>query len=291
MAEGTLQIGSWSGNKISIDPSKIYANAGLEYPRLIIPVRLDLNPIKESNARVTNYIILDTKAELFLADKNLKISDSISGSYPYKVFAERLNATYNLEFPLNNKGISKIEGYRRDNLALQLNLKFSIGLYEQNFIGSIDNSYTQIGFQIEQSYWVKNILPSLNFGEYFIIEIPRGNKLINEAWDYILKADDCYGRWDTKGVFANCREMGSLLDKVLKEKLSNNPNIVKWERSFSKFSHFVSLFLHVEDVKGNKPEGKVDVNKNDAEHILINSKALLKYAEELIKNDISFNIG
>jgi hypothetical protein len=288
MAEGTLQIRSWSGNQISIDPAKISANGGLEYPRLIIPVKLDLNPIKESDARVNNYIILDTKAELFLTEKKLKISDSISGSYPYKVFAERLTATYSLEFPLNHRIISKMEEYRGDNLTLQINLRFTIGIYEQNFISSIDNSYSQIALEIEQSYWVKNILPALNFGEYFIIEIPKGDKLISEAWEYILRADDCYGRWDTKGVFANCREMGTLLDKVVREKLSNNPNLIKWERSYSKFSYFVSLFLHVEDVKGNKPEGKVDVNKNDAEHILINSKALLKYAEELIKNNISF---
>lgn len=29
MLEGTLQIGSWSGNKISIDPAKIFANTEL----------------------------------------------------------------------------------------------------------------------------------------------------------------------------------------------------------------------------------------------------------------------
>lgn len=77
--------------------------------------------------------------------------------------------------------------------------------------------------------------------------------------------------------------MGYLLDKVVKEKLSNNPNISKWERSFSKFSRFVSLFLYVEDAKGNKPNGEIVVNKNDDEYIPINSKALLKYAENLLR--------
>ena len=283
MAEGTLQIRSWNGNQIFIDPANISANSGLEYPRIIIPIRLELNPIKESSARVTNFIILNTTAELFLEDKHLKISDSAFGSYPYKVFTERLNTTYSLEFPLNYKRISKIEENRRDNLTLQLNLHFTIGLYEQNFIGSIENSYVQMGFEIEQSYWVKNILPALNYSEYFLIEIPKGDKLINEAWAYVVKADGCYERWDTKGVFANCREMGSLLDRIVKEKLSNDPNIIKWERSFSKFDHFVSLFLHVEDVKGNKPNGDIIVNKNDSEHILINSKVLLKYAENLLR--------
>lgn len=289
MTEGTLQIGSWSGNKIFIDTGKISANSGLEYPRIIIPVRLELNPIKESSTRVTNFIILNTKAELFLEDKHLKISDSISGSYPYKVIAERLNTTYNLEFPLNYKRISKIENERNDNLTLQLNLHFTIGIYEQNFIGSFENSFSQMRFEIEQSYWVKNILPALNFGEYFIIEIPKGNKLVKEAWAYIEKADNCYKNWDTKGAYANCREVGVLLDRIIKEKLSGNPIMKKWKRTIGKFNYMSSLNLHIEEITNEEPKGIVEINKNDTEHIIIVTKALLKYAEELlIENDSSF---
>ena len=289
MTEGTLKIGSWSGNKIFIDTGKISANSGLEYPRIIIPVRLELNPIKESSARVTNFIILNTKAELFLEDKHLKISDSISGSYPYKVIAERLNTTYNLEFPLNYKRISKIENERNDNLTLQLNLHFTIGIYEQNFIGSFENSFSQMRFEIEQSYWVKNILPALNFGEYFIIEIPKGNKLVKEAWAYIEKADNCYKNWDKKGAYANCREVGGMLDRIIKEKLSGKPIMKKWKRTIGKFNYMASLNLHIEEITNEEPKGIVEINKNDTEHIIIVTKALLKYAEELlIENDSSF---
>ena len=289
MTEGTLKIGSWSGNKIFIDTGKISANSGLEYPRIIIPVRLELNPIKESSARVTNFIILNTKAELFLEDKHLKISDSISGSYPYKVIAERLNTTYNLEFPLNYKRISKIENERNDNLTLQLNLHFTIGIYEQNFIGSFENSFSQMRFEIEQSYWVKNILPALNFGEYFIIEIPKGNKLVKEAWAYIEKADNCYKNWDKKGAYANCREVGGMLDRIIKEKLSGKPIMKKWKRTIGKFNYMASLNLHIEETTNEEPKGIVEINKNDTEHIIIVTKALLKYAEELlIENDSSF---
>ncbi len=291
MTEGTLQIGSWSGNKIFIDSAKISANIGLEYPRLIIPVRLELNPIKESSARVTNFIILNTEAELFLEDKHLKISDSVSGSYSYKVIAERLNTTYNLEFPLDYKRISKIEAERIDNLTLQLNLHFTIGIYEQNFVGSFENSYAQMRIEIEQSYWVKNILPALNFGEYFIIEIPKGDQLINETWSYIERADNCYKMWDAKGAFANCREVGTLLDRTMKEKLSNNPILKKWKRAIEKFNYLSSLNLHIEDVLNEEPKGIVNINKNDTEHILIVTKALLKYAEELlIENNVQSKV-
>lgn len=282
MPQEILQIGSWSGNQISLDPAKISASSGLEYPRLIIPVRLDLNPIKESSTRILNYTIFCTNAELFLEPKHLKISDLIAGSYPYKVIAERLYTIYNLEFPLTYKRISKIETERIDNLTLQLIFHFTIGIFEQNFISTSENSNVQMRFEIEQSYWVKNILPALNYGEYFIIEIPKENKTINGAWLYIEKADKYYKMWNHKGTIVECREMGVLLNKVIQEKLLNNPNLEKWERSYSKYFHFVSLFLHTEDPKTKKIEGNINVTKNDAEHILFNAKLLLKYAENLL---------
>jgi hypothetical protein len=281
-----LTIRSYTGNEILIEPADITANRGLEYSRLIIPVKLNLNPIKEYDNRDLSFDLINLRAELFLEDKHLKVSDLVFGFFPYSVKQPKLNITYRLEFPLDYKRIMKIEEYRRHNLSIQIHFNFTTAIYDYNTVNSFENCYSQLKVDIEQSHWIKNILPSLSFGEYFLIEIPRGDELIEKAWAYIENADVCYGQWDTKGAFANCREMGNLLDKIVKEKLSSNPNIVKWDRSYSKFNHFVSLFLHVEDVKGNKPDGDIVVNKNDTEHILINSKALLKYAEYLLRESI-----
>jgi hypothetical protein len=211
----------------------------------------------------------------------------MSGSYSYNVRFPNVQTTYNLEFLLDNKRITKIEEERRNNLIMQLDLRLIIGLYEQNFINSIEPVYGQISFEIEQSHWVNKILPSLSYGEYFIIEIPKGNEQINEAWKYINKAENCFNTWDTKGTFANCRELGTFLNNLIKEKLDLDPNIKKWNRSFERFSHQVSLFLHVEeeDIKNKEPKGSININKNDAEHILIVTKALLKYAEGLLREN------
>ena len=283
MAVENLIVRQWTAGKIYVDPATISANMGLEYPRLIIPVKLTLNPVRQRNTVVLTFSIINTRAELFLADNpSLKISDSVSGSFPHNVILEGGEAVYSLEFPLNYKQVSKIETYRRDNLKLLLKLCFTNRVYEQESAIPFETRIVDMRFDIEQSYWVKNILPSLDFGEYFIVEIPKGEKRIKKAWEYIETAEKSYKMWDTKGAFANCRETGSLLDKIVREILSNKPDLKKWKRAIDKFNSLCSLDLHTEDIKNERPQGEITINKNDTEHIIIVTKALLKYAEELL---------
>ncbi|MCW3132422.1 MAG: hypothetical protein N2V73_06880 [Candidatus Methanospirare jalkutatii] len=134
--------------------------------------------------------------------------------------------------------------------------------------------------------WIYDYVPKFGMGEYFIIEIPKGEKIIKEAWDYVEKAEECFRTWDTKGVFANCREVGELLDKTISNKFKNSPTIKKWKRAIGKFEYSASLDLHVEEIsKKEKPEGDIKIGRAEAEHILIITKALIKYAEELLKED------
>jgi hypothetical protein len=44
-----------------------------------------------------------------------------------------------------------------------------------------------------------------------------------------------------------------------------------------------SLDLHEEDIKEEEPKGEVTIGKPETEHILIVTKALIKYAEELLQ--------
>ena len=41
----------------------------------------------------------------------------------------------------------------------------------------------------------------------------------------------------------------------------------------------------MEDIKEERPEGDIKIGKAEAEHILVITKALIKYAEELLKED------
>ena len=136
--------------------------------------------------------------------------------------------------------------------------------------------------RIPSTDWIHDYAPKLELGEYFIVEIPKGKGVIEEAWSYVEKAEECFRTWDTKGVFANCREVGGLLDKTISNRFKNSPTIKKWKRAVEKFNYSASLDLHVEDIKEEKPEGDIKIGKAEAEHIIIRTKALIKYAEELL---------
>lgn len=278
-----LRIGSWTGNKITVEPNQISANGGLDYPRLIIPLKLELKPIDN----IIPFTLLNIQAELYFENINSKVSDSIPVSFAYNVRIPDSNVTTNLEFPLDYKRISKIEEQRRDNLRIQIKLKVIIGIYEQNYLSKIENSFADLIIEVQQSHWVTKVLPNLLYGEYFLIEIPKGEKYLEEAWAYIKKADDCFNMWDSKGAFANCREVGTILNKTISEKLNKHVNFEKWKRSYDLFKHLTSLYLHIEDVKGNNSNEKIDVNKNDTEYIIILAKSLVKYAEGLIRTNFS----
>lgn len=43
------------------------------------------------------------------------------------------------------------------------------------------------------------------------------------------------------------------------------------------------MALHLEDLRRSYPAEEVKVGRGDAEHLLVATKALVKYAEELLK--------
>jgi len=171
--------------------------------------------------------------------------------------------------------------------------KFSTGRENQWIISGMGSHvFLRVGEQllkkdvrIHSSDWIHDYAPKLGMGEYFVVEIPKGEKVIEEAWSYVEKAEECFRIWDTKGVFANCREVGKLLNKIISNKFKNSPTIKKWKRAIGKFNYLASLDLHVEDIKEESPEGYIKIGKPEAEHILIITKALIKYAEEILKED------
>jgi len=162
--------------------------------------------------------------------------------------------------------------------------------------------------RIPSTDWIHDYAPKLELGEYFIVEIPKGKEIIEEAWGYVEEAEECFRGWNIGGVCNNCREAGKALDKAIKEKFGEDSFTYneRWGRAYLRFFNFlVSLGLHLENMKGesweelikNLPEGlphpkrRADYpndeikrfGKADAEHILTVTKLLIKYAEELMQ--------
>lgn len=151
------------------------------------------------------------------------------------------------------------------------------------FLGVNSQNIKKEGIRIASTDWIHDFAPKLGLGEYFIVEIPRGKETVRKAWDYVEKAEECSRQFDTKGVYANCREVGVLLTKVTKEKLENKPAIKKWKRAIDKFETLTSMDLHTEDITEQVPKGEISIGRPETEHVLIVTKALIKYAEELLQ--------
>lgn len=151
------------------------------------------------------------------------------------------------------------------------------------FLTINDQVLKKEGIRIPSVDWIHDFKPKLGLGQYFIVEIPKGKGVVKEAWDYVEKAEECYGQWDTKGAYANCREVGKLLDRTINGKFKNDPITKKWKRAIEKFETLTSLNLHEEDIKEQEPKGEITIGRPEAEHILIVTKAMIKYAEELLE--------
>lgn len=291
MAETSLTINGDSNNKIGIDPTQIRGEGGPDYPRLIMPLQLSLRPISNYTSQNKPFVVWDIKSKLFMENNPQKISDALSSISNFRIF-NSYTSQYDLEFPIDAYRVKKIEDIRKGaDLKLRLDLYFVVGIYEplivqndknqqvtKHFIAESETSFVQmLDIMVPQSSWIK-ILPSFGHTDYFLVEIPKSVKIIKDAWSYLEKAEIAFMRWDTQGVFTNCREVGSILENVLKEKIGSDDLMYsqRWSRFYKGFNHWASLDLHRADIK-------VEAKKADAEHIVFVTKSLIHYAEELLR--------
>ncbi|GAH12599.1 unnamed protein product, partial [marine sediment metagenome] len=79
-------------------------------------------------------------------------------------------------------------------------------------------------------------------------------------------------------------ECGSLLNNKMIEKYGKKGymNEERWGSCYRRFNHLSSIDLHLEEKIAKYPEEKVEINKSDAEHLIIITKALVNFAQELL---------
>lgn len=307
MSETTFTISNNAGNSVQPEIPKIKATGGREYPRLIVPLRLSLSPIKLSKDEKQYFDLISIHCELFIASSSLKISDAIFDMNPARINNRILNS-YEIEFPLDAYRVGLLQNKRAGDVHFRIVFSCLVGLYEKGFISRFERPYAQFEFKIPQSDWVKNILPSWDYCEYFIIEIPIGTKAIQKAWNSIKQAEEAFMKWDMSSVCSHCRDAASNLDKTISNKFGKESFTYneRWGRAFIRFFNYqASLGLHLGDMEGNswednvknlpacfpKPKKKADYpesevarfGKPDIEQLLIVTKSLAKYAEELLQ--------
>ncbi len=296
MAEGGFAVGGVSNNRVRIDATAIRGEGGPVYPRLVVPVQLDLNP--GGGQLNQGYVTLTVEGGLFLDGHGLKVSDATPIANILKVQNPSFMATWNLEFPLDPFRLKAVEARRHGDLKLRFDLSFIVALLVRtilpdkanqvatDLITGFEKNQSQLHVEVPQSHWAGKILPALGSNSYFIVEIPTRNEHIAGAWALIEKAESAFDRWDTKAVFAHCREAATALTSLVEKHHAQNSFLrdERWNRAAKQFNHFASLDLHLEGIKAksNYTSDHVRIEKPDAECLLIFVKALAKYAEELL---------
>jgi hypothetical protein len=140
-----------------------------------------------------------------------------------------------------------------------------------------------ITVDIPESEWIKKFAPKLGLGTYFIVEVPAKG-VLKDAWSIVEEAEEAFNRCDINSVYAKCREVGYLLDNLIRQSnLSDFVKKEKWGRVYGRFEHIASLGLHIEELKKSqkyKPED-IKITQEDCRHLLTITKSLIKYAEDL----------
>jgi hypothetical protein len=299
-----FRYNSYTIGEIVFNFKNISATGGKLYPRIFLPFELKFNKLDKiynTEQKIPRFIVNAIKAELCIENSNEKLSDSLLVLNETTFYRDRTNSTnIRLEFPVDHNKIDRIEISRGKDVKLNLQFQFQVGLYEPINV-LVDNNLSEIKYfitdyqiihedfdiEIPQSYWLKNVLPNLGVGEFFVIELPKGDNKIKEAWQYIETAEHAYRNWDSKSVFANCRELGTLLDGKIKDKFGKTSfaYLERWQRRYKNYNYFASLDLHLEDTKSksnNYTLEEMKTYKADAENMILSAKILLKYAQELL---------
>ena len=295
---------SYTIGEIIFDFKYTSASGGRLYPRLFLPLNLELKKLDKNliiEQKIPKFIINSVKAELYVENEPEKLSDSIpifSEATFYRNRTESANLRF--EFPVDHNKIDRIEINRSDDIKLKMAIQFQLAVFEpinyavdthltetKYFITNYRTIYEDFNVEIPQSYWLKNVLPNLGVGEFFVIELPKGTDEIREAWEFISRAEHAFRNWDSKSVFANCRELGELLDGKVKAKFGNSSFSYKerWQRRYDNYTHYASLDLHLEKLKANSNNynsADLKAYKSDAENMILSAKVLTKYAQELL---------
>jgi len=105
------------------------------------------------------------------------------GLEPVKVYAGRETTDWSV---LIYAYTSEYSSHRTNKWILSGNDRpVFIAIYEQPL---------KKGIRIPSTDWIHDYAPKLELGEYFIVEIPKGKRVIGKAWSYVEKAEGCFRR-------------------------------------------------------------------------------------------------
>lgn len=133
-------------------------------------------------------------------------------------------------FILDDKAISTIEKYRKDDVLFNIELtvlalmKTEVNFANSRMIRGADGMIKEtvrLYFPIPKSMWVEKILFALGYQSLRLIEIPLNHKTLKEAYSDIIfefnKAEEYFNQKDYNKCVAHCRHTLDALTRNLKK--------------------------------------------------------------------------
>jgi hypothetical protein len=186
-------------------------------------------------------------------------------------------------FSVDQREEIMISTFNRNGFSSSIENGWLLSSYREPYFLKVYKYVDKTTVKIVESEWIKKFAPKLGLGTYFIVEVPAKG-VLKDAWSLVEEAEEAFNRWDINSVYAKCREVGFLLDNLIqRSNLNDFVKKEKWRRAYGRFENLASLGLHIEELKKSpnyKPED-IKITPEDCRHLLIITKSLIKYAEDL----------
>lgn len=207
---------------INLDAARISGIGGPDFPALIFPMDVNLNP----TTRREEIILIQLSGDLIIWGKKRVspfLSDYLliqSGEDP-----RGRSSSLVLRIPVDLWKIERIEGKRCGDIKIVLDGKWlyvlrtkravknhehlESGLYATNF---------RLEFDIIRSLWVEKILPELGYGKIKILEIPYPEKTLEGKFEKALQefeqAKKYFHQGDYDKTVGHCRNAVQLVPEL-----------------------------------------------------------------------------
>lgn len=231
----------------------LYLGKGRKYGgQFLTPVLCSGLPIQSFMSGTTHLEFIAPldffKLEAIERERSKDINLAISGT--------AILAIHPTEEHRNESGILQIEGYSEAELELE--------------------------YHIAQSDWIEKVLSKMGHRKFHLLELDLTHCEIQKALEYLVDAEQGLDEGNLEMMAIKCREIVSHLSKSYLRLASDDSRKDKWIPVSKCVSDFASKALHREDINSSRAnDDHLVFSRSDAEYLLILTKALIRYAQQL----------